>query len=100
MHAPEARVEGVGRVHWAQRRVRPPVGQLLHLAAHPDGALLAVALLPHFLLLHLLVALLLQVQLGAAAGGMADTAAVLRVHRGQYGVFHGPCLRAFAPQAS
>lgn len=95
VHAPEAGVEGVGMVRRAQRRVRPPVGQVLHLAAHPDRGLLAVAPL-----LHLLVALLLQVQLGAAVGGVADAAAVVRVHRGQRGVFHGSRLWAFAPQAS
>lgn len=100
MHGPEPRVEGVGMVRRAQRRVRPPVGQVLHLAAHPDGGLLAFASLRRLLLLPLLAALLLQVQLGAAAGGVADAAAVLRVHRGQHGVLHGPRLRAFAPQAS
>lgn len=82
----------------AQRGVRPPVGQVLHLAAHPDGGLLALASLRH--LLSLLVALLLQVQLGGAAGGVADAAAVLGVHRGQHGVLHRPRLRAFTPQAS
>lgn len=99
VHAPEARVQGVGMVGRAQRCVRPPVRQVLHLATHPDGGLLAVALPPH-LLLPLPVLLLLQVQLGAAAGGVADAAAVLRVHRGQDGVFHRSRLGAFAPQAS
>lgn len=98
VHAPESRVEGVGMVRRAQRGVRLPVGQVLHLAAHPDGGLLALASLRP--LLPLLAALLLQVQLGAAAGGVADAAAVLGVHRGQHGVLHGPRLRAFAPQAS
>lgn len=95
MHAPESWIVGMRMRHRPQRCVCPPVRQILHLAAHPDRRLFLLAAFRP-----LLPSLLVQIQLGAAAGGMANAAAVLRVHWGQHGVLYWSRFRAFAPQAS
>lgn len=94
MHAPESWIAAVR--HLPQGCVCLPVGQIFHLAAHPDGRTLDLVVL----LGVLFPSLRLYIQLSAATGGMADATVVLRVHWGQYWVLHWSRLWAFAPQAS
>jgi len=95
VHTPESLI-GVQVRHWPKGCVCPSVWQILHLAAHPDRRMFHLV----DILCILLPSLLLQIQLCAAARGMADAAVVLRVHWGQHWVLHWSCLWAFAPQAT
>lgn len=95
VHAPEPWID-VRERRRPQRRVRASVRQVLHLAAHPDRRKFRlVVVLP--VLLH---PTLIQVQLCAATGGVADAAVVVRVHWGQHRVLLRSCFGAFVPQAA
>lgn len=73
--------------------MRPTICQILNLAPHPDRRVFLVIV--HCILPSLV---LLQIQVSAATGGMADAAVVLCVHWGQHRVLHWSGLWAFAPQ--
>lgn len=96
VHAPESWIVVMRMRHRPQWRVCSSIGQILHLAAHPDRRLSMLAVPLRLLLLP---SLLLQIQLGATAGGVADAAAVVCVHLGQHRVLHRSRLWPFAPQA-
>lgn len=96
VHAPEPWIIDVRQRRGPQRRVRPSVGQVLHLTAHPDRRKLRLLVV----LPVLLPPTLIQVQLCAATGGVADAAVVVRVHWGQHRVLLRSRFGAFAPQAA
>lgn len=97
VHALESRIVNMSERNRPQWRVRSSIGQILHLTAHPDRRLHILVALPCLLISP---SLRLHIQLGAAAGGVADAAVVLWVHWGQHRVLHRSRPWAFAPQAS
>lgn len=97
VHAPEACVVQVKVGHGPQGDVCLPIGQVLYFTAH---AVRRPVILDAALCVPPVPAVLLQLEVCAAARRMTDATVVLRVHWGQHRVLHRSGLGTFAPQAS